>query len=966
MAEENENIILEEGTYEIIQNRLKKEGKDLTGRLLKLNQARKEVFGAIETKLLATERVTTKNNCVARDIIMLGDTFLFGYNVHMGLKSEMKLSDVFSAYTYKDNAFHETSLKFVEDKKFVDDFLNLYKYYRDTQFVKFAQIGVNIFMVFQVGKTEDDIKTFKWTLVNGKLKYIDNRSDHEFKFPNQHEFKWQKPKREQFRSGRHPHISIEDRIFVETVGGDLTIKIEDNTDSGLGIYSEPVNEKDQNLGDAAIQYAIIENLIILKIKPYKEDDFRYIVYNEKIEKAVRIDALENSCIFLPDNQGIIFSKGYYAQTGEFKLFDNQQEDMIFEKRIVSQNGEDYLFTFYNNSSGTYILLPYNLIEQSVGTPIVCHGFTLLENGELLYFKGDDDQKKHHAIQIWQTPFIGPDFELKGKQDSYLFKLGNKEIVKAMAECRDVIKLIEKDDSYNNLYIDLVKKSTDIIDTYHWLTHKDAFELRKPLEDIKGTSNSAISEFEKVVQIKKSTKKQTSETLQKAEDIISKIKRSTFEHIDEFVNLLSELRVIRGEVISLKELRYVELDVVNQTEETLGAQVEGISENCIQFLLQDESLKPYEGKVATLRKEIEGVSKNADAELIAENISDTSKELEMLIEIVSNLKITDPTKTTEIVDHIGSIYAEFNQVNSILKQKRKELFSLEGRAEFNAQIKLISQGVVNYLDVSDSPEKCEEYLNKLMIQLEELEGKFSEFEEFTDLIHDKREEIYNAFESRKLTLVEEINRKTTALSNSADRILKGIHHKLSELMTVSEINGYYASDIMVDKVRDIVKRLMDLGDSVKADRIQSQLKSAKEEALRQLKDKNELYLNGQDIVKFGKHQFTYNKQKLDLTMVLKDSDMYYHLSGTDFFEKVNDLDFNGTKEVWGQTLTSENQDIYRAEYLAHTLLSDLENEKIQWKGQIARISTLLTLTPKELLGLIQTYAQPKYSEGYVKG
>jgi hypothetical protein len=33
-------------------------------------------------------------------------------------------------------------------------------------------------------------------------------------------------------TGRHPHVSIEDKVFVETVGGDLTIKIEDNTDDG--------------------------------------------------------------------------------------------------------------------------------------------------------------------------------------------------------------------------------------------------------------------------------------------------------------------------------------------------------------------------------------------------------------------------------------------------------------------------------------------------------------------------------------------------------------------------------------------------------------------------------------------------------------------------------------------------------------------------------------------------------------
>ena len=69
---------------------------------------------------------------------------------------------------------------------------------------------------------------------------------------------------------------------METVGGDLTVKVEDNTDDGLGIYREPVEDADQTLDDAEIFYAIVGNLILLKIKPFRyENDClnRQIVYN---------------------------------------------------------------------------------------------------------------------------------------------------------------------------------------------------------------------------------------------------------------------------------------------------------------------------------------------------------------------------------------------------------------------------------------------------------------------------------------------------------------------------------------------------------------------------------------------------------------------------------------------------------------------------------------------------------------
>ncbi len=48
--------------------------------------------------------------------------------------------------------------------------------------------------------------------------------------------------RENYVLGTHPHVNILDQVFVETVEGDLTIKVENNTSTGLGIYSEPVED----------------------------------------------------------------------------------------------------------------------------------------------------------------------------------------------------------------------------------------------------------------------------------------------------------------------------------------------------------------------------------------------------------------------------------------------------------------------------------------------------------------------------------------------------------------------------------------------------------------------------------------------------------------------------------------------------------------------------------------------------
>src|SRR4029079_17352738 len=224
-----------------------------------------------------------------------------------------------------------------------------------------------------VGRSVSDFKAFKWLLADSGPKYLGNRFDHEYSYPAQHEFEWTRTHRDLHRHGIHPHISVEDRVFVECVGGDLTIKIEDNTASGEGIYTEPVEQKDQTLDDAEIHYAIIGSLVLLKIRPYQEQAFRYIVFNEKVKEARRIDSIAESCVRLPEAQGIIFARGYYLQSGEFKEFDTQLSDMRFYKRMASPNGEDCLFSFHNRESGDYVLLSYNRIARTVETPIVCGG-----------------------------------------------------------------------------------------------------------------------------------------------------------------------------------------------------------------------------------------------------------------------------------------------------------------------------------------------------------------------------------------------------------------------------------------------------------------------------------------------------------------------------------------------------------------------------------------------------------------
>lgn len=956
MANDKQEPKIEQDSYQLLKKRLEKYSNELSSQLNNLNSARKDVFGSVETTLISTDRVTTSNNCLARDMIPIGTTsiFIFGYNVHMGLKKEIEVSDVFSKYRFQDNQFHTTDLDSLSDDRFIEDFKNLYRYYKHTQFAKFAIVGPYLYMIFQVGSSVSDIKAFKWQVVDNQLKYIDNRSDHEFQYPVQHEFNWIRTTRDMQRKGTHPHISIEDQLFIETINGNLTLKIEDNTESGEGIFSEKVEVADQTLDDAEIHYAIVNNIIVLKIRPYQETKYRYIVYSNKIKQAIRIDTLQDSCILLPDDHGLIFAKGYYLQTGVSKLFEYDMQNMLFEKRITSPNGEDYLYVFYHQKSGMYILLSYNIILQEVATPIFCNGYVFFKNGQLLFFKNDNEQRKHHAIQIWQTPYYHPDFEVNStNKDSIIYKIGNKDIVKAMAESNEILTLIAKEDSYNDLYVDLVRKSTEVLDAYHWIHNEGVCNLSDSITQIKQTSLAAIAEYEKVSNVKNSTKKKVLAATNSLKELKSELRKQSDKDIDFHVHFLAKFRKLRGEIIGLKDLRYADLIEVQKLEDECLIHSDQLAISCVEHLLQDDALLPYQNRVKNIESQIAHVAKVADAKQIEDDIQQVANELDLLIEIVSNLKIDDATQVTEIIDRITQIYSSFNLIKSNLKKKRQELAGVEAKAEFYAQLNLIDQGLINYLDLANTPQKADEYLTKLSIQIQELESRFADFDEFINLLTAKYEEVFNNFESHKLQLIEKRSKKANSLQNAAERIINGIKSRIENLSSVNEIHAFFAGDLMVEKVRNIIQQLYDIDDSVKADDIESKLKLVKNDSTRQLKDKTELFSEQGDQIKLGNHSFAVNKQNLDATTVIKNNKLYFHLTGTNFYEEIKNDELNQLKDYWEQSYVSENQDIYRAEYLCFKVFEKLKSQKE-------------TITDEQIADAINNEIKSRFQEGYIKG
>ena len=950
---------LEKGTYEILLNRLSQHETDLRERLLKLNEARKQAFGSVEFELQRSERVTTHNNCVPRDMVPLnGSAFLFAYNVHIGLRTGIQLEDVFGLYSLKDGHFQESPLDVLRMGDFEEDFKSLYKYYKNTVFAKFSIIGPHLFMVFRVGKDVTDIKTFKWICHDGKLEYVGNRFDHEFKFPPQHDVAWTRTHRDLHRHGVHPHISIEDRVFVECVGGDLTIKVEDNTDSGEGIYSEEVEHVDQTLDDAEVYFASLGNLILLRIRPYQEKQFRHFVFNEKLKSVTRIDAVGDACIRLPEDQGIIFHNGYYLQTGDHKQFESPHASMVYDARLAASNGEDFLFCFYHRELGHYVLLPYNIIRQSVETPIHCHGYAFFSNGEMALFKSDDDPRKHHLIQIWQTPFAGQLTETETGEHPYLRKIGNPDLVRCMADCHELLALLRQPDSYGNLYVDLIKSSRDIQDAFHWLDHAETYQIQVPLAGIQEASQAALAEFDKVRQLRQHAKQSLDETTQQVQSVTRQPGFDHWDALEPYVKALADLRGLRGHVLSLRDVRYMDLEATEALEKEVIECEEKVAGHALTFLGRPDGLAPYLERLDDIQTRLPETTKTVEAKPLEEELNTTAHELETMTEVVGNLRIDDPTEKARIIESISGVFVRVNQLRAAIRKHIKSLSTGELSAEFASQSRLLDQAIVNYLELCDTPEKCEEFQTKLMVQVEELEAGFAENETFVLELADRRTRIADAFEARRLELVERFHRRSATQFATAERILEGVQHRVQRLDSVDAIHGFFAGDMMVSKIRDLVDLLQQAGEVQKVAEIQSRLKSLKEESIRQLKDRNELYTGAGGAIRFGDFEFAVNRQELQLTCIPRQDELCLHLTGTRFFMPIEDPVVQTSKEIWDQEFISENAQVYRSEYLAYQLFVELESS-----GQLA---TEKIWDTEQIQKLVSNASAERVSEGYDKG
>ena len=959
------------GAYEVIRKRLEVQGEQLNKLTQVLNEARLAEFGESTLGVIGRVRLRTENNCLARDIARIGSHLLFGYNVFIGLKTETKINDVFGLYDLveTDEGYDiqpvEMAGTFLDDARFKKEFQDLYGYYKDTKLLKLTVANNYLLATFQISKNATDIRVFRWSINQGVITYIDDRGERDVPNPPKYDFEWKEVTRENHTPGKHPHVSVEDLVFVDAVHGTLTVKVENNTEDGLGIYSEPVVDQNQSLADARIYYSHLGPIILLKILPYRETAWRYLVFNTLNNQVNRIDAIGQTCIQLPEDHGLIFPGGYYLQSGETKLFGDDSRGMQYEQMIKSTNGEDVLYVFYEPTVGRLGLFTYNLIRKTLATPLYGHGFTLFEDGKaLLFSKETDEASRNHAMQIWQTPFVSSEHVSKQPpSQSYYGRIGNADMVRAISELYSVVRAIGKQDVSTIHYENLKKSCGRLFDVYYWLENSEVKEIGDTVRVIQKTSNLVLDEFAKVESIRKQANLAIATADNTQQQLFSDLRKLHFNRPEDYIEALDRIRHQRGHLVTIGDLRYIDTDRIGTLDQQLESELNKYSQNAVDFLQKEDAFSDYRKQIDAIQTSLPVIATAIELKTLRENLERMGNGLDLLTEVISTLKVADATVRTKIIELISDVYARLNQTKAKSEHRSKELGSKEAVAEFGAQFTLFTQSITNALTLSTTPEKCDEQLTRLVAQLEGLESQFSEYDEFLADIMNKREEMYESFESKKQALLDERQRRIHNLSNAADRILEGITRKVERFQSQDEINTYFSSDAMVAKCRDLIKEVRELGDSVKADDYSGRLKSAKDQAVRSQRDKQDIFEDDGNIIKMGRHRFSVNTKAVDITIVPRDEGLAIHLSGTDYFEKLEDDRLLALQKYWQQPYISESASVYRAEYLAASILNSAEQNKA---GLDSKQLHMARSSDEALLKILRTFMESRYQEGYEKG
>ncbi|MFE6499578.1 DNA repair ATPase [Kitasatospora sp. NPDC057738] len=949
---------LDAGTYEVLRDRLARAAAELADRAQALNARRVDEFGGGELRLAGTGRLTTARSCLPQDLTAVGGLLLLGTRPVEAADGAGDFDDVFGLH-HPDLSPAPAEGTLLDDPRLRQDLADLRRYFRDARLERLRAVDGRLLAVFRTGPAAADVRVLRWRLDGGPAddaqpSYLDGRGERDHVPADGQQLPWTAVTRDDqlpAGPGRPPRADLAGELLIGVDGGRLTIAAPD----GRELHREPLAEALQTLADARIAHARLGTLLLVRVRPYQEETDRHLVVHLPTGAVTRIDALGQACLRLPADQGVAFPGGCHLVDGTVRVFDQPVDGLVYERTVLSPNGEDVLYEFRSPADGRALLQPYNSVRQEAAAPLPCQGYALLADGTLIALRpAEDGPTRLHPVQLWQTPFTSERFAAEQPPGSGpLARIGNADLVRGLADCLALARLAAAGADTLAGHRAVLAACTRTADRHHWLGQSGLGDLAAPLAEIRDTARQVVAEYEAVAQLTAHAARRADETAEHVEGLLRTARGETLADAAEWVDRLAGLRRAQGRVEALRDLPRADAPRIDALAAHLAEGLARAADRAVVQLAEPTAFEPHRQRAGELAERCAAIATAAEAEPLGLELAAQSEALQTVSELVGTLDLADATTRTAILDRLADVLGLLNRARSALTVRRRELRTREAAAEFAAETALLGQATTAALAAADTPEACDEQLGRLLLRIEQLETRFADADPaLGEQLTARRTEIHDALTARRQHLLEERARRADRLVASAGRILDTLHRRLAALDTAEEIEAAFAADPTAVKLRDLAGQLTALGDRVRAEELTGRLRAARGRAQRALRDRAELAGDGPGTLRLGRHLFAVTTRRPELALVPWRGRPAFTLTGTDYRSPVTDPAFAATERYWDRPLPSETPQLYRAEYLAASLLPAAEAGAPRTDG--------------ELLEYVRRAAEQRPDEGYQRG
>lgn len=958
------------GTYELLLGRLNAAAEELARRADQLNTRRTEAFGSSTLEVAATTRVKTATAVVPRDVAAVDDQLILAYNAPARVTGEVRPEDVFGVHHFSVNESVEISPNpdgltgsILDDPKFRHDFNHLFTYYKQARLQQLYRSGDRLLAVFRTARGASNLVVMRWQITPDGLHYIDDKGerDHEFLPPS--DVAWTGVTRANNLDGEF--FLVADRVLVSPRRGRVRVMLDDGTAQHRMLLDEAV-EREQTLEDCDLSYAVLGDLVLLKLRPYAETRYRYYVVNLLVEQAERLDALGAAFRELPGRQGLIFPEGIYLRTGELRTFDFDVDGMELHEIVTSPNGEDILYTFHEVEGGRSILLSYNLVRQDVASPVWCHGHCVFDDGRMVIFREEAEPITVHPIQIWTTPFCSAEFYASQEhQDGPLDRIGNADLVSGISDALALRRLIRDVEPSVSTFGDIIAQAGRVLDSHqHWYGSAEVGDLSSPARDIRSVAEEIIGQFEQIQEIRASAVADLDSVEEELEQLLRNLRQAPPSTAAEFIAALSDLRVLLGRLLMLRDRREIDLERLEGLVARAEERTEQVAADAAAHLATDGAFAHYGEQLEDLSERLGQVTNAGQATELLEETDRVAADLEVITSTVGDLEIDDLTVRTAVLEQVAGVAAGLNQIRSRIEGRHTTLIEAEHGAAFTTELGLLVQTLTTMLARAESPEDCDDTLAQLLGRLEALETAAPRTDAQIDELNARRTQVEETIGAKRQRLVEDRLRQADQLTAAARRNIDRMANRASSMETAAEIAGFFAADPAGQRARNLIEQLRAIGEAVRADELQAALGRAQDDVQRALRDRLELF-DG-DNVRFGEHRFSVDARPRNLTITpvrAADGDeLEAVLTGTDLRIPLDDPALTDHRDRWHDPLPSETPTLYRAVFLAAGLLSERGEAVLTATGS----GPVGDEPAQALLGLVHDEMSTRLDEGYDRG